>query len=114
MPLGPREAGWRPWVMMMIKPVAAAVTGALISGVAMYTVGAKTATVDAFTQTPSLVQMADGQYAPASHLVASSQSPLVSAAPAVPAASPRRVVYRPAAPASRTAAAVPAVREVVS
>ena len=34
----------------MVKPVAAALAAALISGVAMYTVGAKTATVDAFTQ----------------------------------------------------------------
>ena len=32
-----------------MKPVAAAVAGALISGAAMYTVGASTATVDAFT-----------------------------------------------------------------
>jgi len=100
--------------MMMIKPVAAAVTGALISGVAMYTVGAKTATVDAFTQTPALVQMADGQYAPASHLVAPAQSPLVSAAPAVQTAGPRRAVYRTPAPTSRTAAAAPAERDVVS
>ncbi len=43
----------------MVKPVAAAVAGALISGVAMYTVGAKTAEVDAF-QTPALVQTVDG------------------------------------------------------
>jgi hypothetical protein len=43
----------------MVKPVAAAVAGALISGVAMYTVGAKTAQVDAF-QTPALVQTVDG------------------------------------------------------
>jgi hypothetical protein len=43
----------------MVKPVAAAVAGALIAGVAMYTVGAKTAQVDAF-QTPALVQTVDG------------------------------------------------------
>jgi hypothetical protein len=43
----------------MVKPVAAAVAGALISGVARYTVGAKTAQVDAF-QTPALVQTVDG------------------------------------------------------
>ena len=35
--------------MTTMKPVAAAIAGALISGAAMYTVGAKTATVDAFT-----------------------------------------------------------------
>ena len=45
-----------------MKPIAAAVAGALISGVAMYTVGAKTAQVDAFTQTPALVQTIDGGY----------------------------------------------------
>ena len=43
----------------MVTPVAAAVAGALISGVAMYAVGAKTAQVDAF-QTPALVQTVDG------------------------------------------------------
>ena len=54
---------------MTMKPIAAAAAGALISGVAMYTIGAKTATVDAFTQTPALVQTADGSYVPASQLV---------------------------------------------
>lgn len=44
---------------MVTKPVAAAVAGALIAGTAMYTVGAKTARVDAF-QTPALVQTVDG------------------------------------------------------
>ena len=45
-----------------MKPIAAAVAGALISGAAMYTVGAKTAQVDAYTQAPALVQTVDGQY----------------------------------------------------
>src|SRR5262245_15143623 len=45
-----------------MKPIAAAVAGALISGVAMYTCGAKTAQVDAYTQAPALVQTVDGQY----------------------------------------------------
>ena len=52
-----------------MKPLAAAVTGALISGVAMYTVGARTATVDAFTQTPAPVQTELGQYGPTTQLV---------------------------------------------
>jgi hypothetical protein len=51
-----------------MKPVAAAVAGALISGVAMYTVGARTATVDAFTQ-PAPVQTEVGQYGPTTQLV---------------------------------------------
>ena len=45
-----------------MKPIAAAVAGALISGVAMYTVGAKTAQVDAYTQAPALVQTVHGGY----------------------------------------------------
>ena len=51
-----------------MKPVAAAVAGALISGVTMYTVGARTATVDAFTQ-PAPVQTEVGQYGPMTQLV---------------------------------------------
>jgi hypothetical protein len=51
-----------------MKPLAAAVTGALISGVAMYTVGARTATVDAFT-TPEAIQTEVGQFGPTTQLV---------------------------------------------
>jgi hypothetical protein len=97
--------------MTTMKPVAAAVAGALISGAAMYTVGAKTATVDAFTQTPALVQTADGQYLPASQLVTTAQSQLVTARPAVQtvparAPAPRRTVQQIAAPASSRPEAV--------
>jgi hypothetical protein len=108
--------------MTTVKPIAAAVAGALISGAAMYTVGAKTATVDAFTQTPALVQTADGQYVsasalvPAAQLVSTPRAQLVSSPSAArPAATPRRavsqsaapvqserVVYREEAPAQRT------------
>jgi len=52
-----------------MKPLAAAVAGALISGVAMYTVGARTATVDAFTQTPVPAQTEVGQFGPTTQLV---------------------------------------------
>ena len=92
-----------------MKPVAAAVAGALISGVAMYTVGARTATVDAFTQTPAVVQTADGQYVPATQLVTTTSTlrPVatrpVAAQPARvvrTSAAPRRTVYRAAQPAS--------------
>jgi hypothetical protein len=44
---------------VMVKPVAAAVAGSLLSGAAMYSVGAKTARVDA-VPTPALVQTMDG------------------------------------------------------
>jgi hypothetical protein len=68
----------------------------------MYTVGAKTADVDAF-ETPALVQTVDGGYVPASHVTYSQPLRPVALAPA-PAAAPvrtRRVapvqtVYRPA------------------
>ena len=44
-----------------MKPIAAAVAAALVSGVAMFTLGARTTQVDAFAQ-PALVQTIDGQY----------------------------------------------------
>jgi len=85
--------------MTTMKPVAAAVAGALISGAAMYTVGAKTATVDAFTQTPALVQTTDGQYAQASQFT-SSPGQVVSARPVVQPAAVRRTAARPAVSAA--------------
>jgi hypothetical protein len=86
---------------MTMKPIAAATAGALISGVAMYTLGARTATVDAFTQAPALVQTADGQYVPASQLVTVPASQLATAArPQL--VSQRQVVSRPASTPRRT------------
>ena len=41
-----------------MNSIATGIAGALISGVAMYTVGAKAAQLDAFTQNPALVQTA--------------------------------------------------------
>jgi hypothetical protein len=101
---------------MTMKPIAAAAAGALISGVAMYTIGAKTATVDAFTQTPALVQTADGQYVPSSQLVTvpasqvvgTPRAQLVSQRQVVsrPASTPRRIVNRDSAPAQSERVAV--------
>jgi hypothetical protein len=54
----------------MNPTIAAGVAGALISGVAMYTVGAKSAQVEAFTQNPALVQTLEGQFVPASYTTA--------------------------------------------
>lgn len=45
-----------------MKPMAAAVAGAMISGVAMYAVGARAAQDDTLVETPALVQTLDGQY----------------------------------------------------
>ncbi len=111
----------------MMSPVSAAVAGALISGVVMYTVGERSERVDAFTQPAPVeyVQTVDGRYIPvapapqaAGYVNAGPQAgypnglrpaaiPVaapVAAAPVVvervverPA--PRQTVYRTAAPA---------------
>jgi len=117
MPLGLRPVRVSEDPEMTMKPIAAAVAGALISGVAMYTVGAKTATVDAFTSSPALVQAVDGEYLPAvqpagvvrTQLVSSQpvSSQSVSPKPAVRASSPaRRSVSRPASSVQRDAPVV--------
>jgi len=53
-----------------MNPIAAGVAGALISGVAMYTLGAKTTQVDAFTQEPATVHAVDSQVVPATYTTA--------------------------------------------
>jgi len=91
-----------------MKPIAAAVAGALISGVAMYTLGAKTAAVDAFTQEPALVHTLDGQVVPAGY--ANSLRPI--AAPSAPTVTPVRNTRRTTA-ARTTAAQQPVYRPAV-
>ena len=88
-----------------MKPMAAAVAGAMISGVAMYAVGARAAQDDTFVETPALVQTLDGQYlAPAA---AQPRVQFVSNTPAAPRVvrtearsrarqSAPQTVYRPA------------------
>jgi hypothetical protein len=85
-----------------MKPMAAAVAGALISGVAMYTVGARTTEVDAFTQTPGQVQLDPG-IAPAATGVRYATALQPASAPVTvrqvsnrrsTASAPRRTVYR--------------------
>jgi hypothetical protein len=49
---------------MTMSPVSAAVAGALISGVVMYTVGERSQKVDAFAQPPAYVQTVDGRIVP--------------------------------------------------
>ena len=80
-----------------MKPLAAAVTGALISGVAMYTVGARTATVDAFTQTPAPIQTEVGQFGPTTQLVSTAPAGGAGIMPVKNVrrtSAPRRTVYR--------------------
>ena len=85
---------------LTMKPMAAAVAGALISGVAMYAVGAKAAQNDAIVENPALVQTLDGQYlAPAA--VQQPRAMFVSNTPArarVVRTQARRPVYRTAQP----------------
>lgn len=78
-----------------MRPMAAAVAGALIGGVVTYAVSARAAQ-DPFAQMPAYVQTLDGQYMPVSY--ASSLRPL--AAPvARRAVVSRPAAYRPAVPA---------------
>jgi len=48
----------------IMNPIAAGVAGALMSGMAMYTMGARTAQVDAFTPTAAPVQTVGAQFVP--------------------------------------------------
>ena len=99
----------------MVKPVAAAVAGALISGVAMYTVGAKTADVDAF-QTPALVQTVDGGWVEAERVSYSNGFvPVAEPEPMVTQPVATRRVSRNTAPrVVRTVATEPVYREAQS
>lgn len=78
-----------------MQPMAAAVAGALISGVAMYTVGARTEPVNAF-ETPALVQTLDGQYVTAGPVAyGTALRPVATpAAQRRTTAAPRTAVYR--------------------
>ncbi len=85
-----------------MKPMAAAVAGALISGVAMYAVGAGAAQRDAFVENPALVQTVDGQYlapAPTQPRAMFVSNAPVAAAPRVVRTQQPRPVYRAAEPA---------------
>ena len=81
-----------------MKPMAAALVGALISGVAMYGVGARAQDDSRFVESPALVQTLDGQNA----YVRALQPRTTDAAPVrivrTAAQAPTRTVYRQAAP----------------
>jgi hypothetical protein len=83
----------------LMKPMVAAMAGALISGVAAYAVGARAAQNDTLVETPALVQTLDGQYlAPAA---TQPRVQFVSNSPArvVRTQSRPRTVYREVEPA---------------
>ena len=91
-----------------MNAMAAAVAGALVSGVAMYSAGARTEPVNAF-ETPALVQTLDGPsvaappvgYSMALRPVATPVAERPVATPVAQrrsTAAPRRTVYRPAEP----------------
>ena len=110
----------------MMSPVSAAVAGALVSGVVMYTVGERSDKVSAFTQPAPVeyVQTVDGRFIavtpaaaqPAGYGLAQPVGyarPAALAAPVVveqPVArvAPRQTVYRTAAPAQRVVEREPA------
>lgn len=89
-----------------MKPMAAALTGALISGVGMYAVG--TRAQDRFVANPAYVQTVDGQLAPIGQPAMSflTTAPQPLAAPVVTpvvqrtVAAPRQTVYRVVEPAA--------------
>jgi hypothetical protein len=84
-----------------MKPIAAAVAGALISGAAMYTLGARAERVDAF-ETPAQVQTLDGQYVTTARPVSYGTALRPVALPVAQrrtTAAPRRTVYRSVEPA---------------
>jgi hypothetical protein len=92
----------------MVKPVAAAVAGSLLSGAAMYTVGAKTARVDAFT-TPALVETVDGGLVSVDQVkYPSGFRPAVNVVRVAETPAPVRPAYRP------VSSSAPAPREVVA
>jgi hypothetical protein len=86
-----------------VTPMAAAITGAVISGVAMYAVGVRAPQADAFVDTPALVQTLDGQYVAAARPASSNTALRPAATPVAQrrstAAAPRQTVYRSVEPA---------------
>ena len=94
----------------MMSPVSAAIGGALISGVVMYTVGERSDNVSAFNQPAPVeyVQTVDGRFIPVTPAAAQpagyanglqpAARPLVVQQPVVERVAPRQTVYRTTAP----------------
>ena len=73
-----------------MNPMATGVAAALISGVAMYTVGAKAAQLDTLTQNAAMVQAVDGRFVPATYTTALRPVAAPSIATATPVRNARR------------------------
>ena len=92
-----------------MKPMAAAMAGALISGMAMFAVGARAAQNDALVENPALVQTLDGQYlAPATQ----PRAQFVSNTPSAPRVVRPRTVRQSSAPAVYRSVERPAAQTV--
>ena len=102
-----------------MKPMTAGLAAALVSGVVMYTVGAKADSLNAFNQSPALVQTADGQFVTASYSTAlrpAAAPPVVTATPVRTtrtAPAPRRTGYRAPQTTSREIVREEDRREIV-
>jgi len=103
---------WRREGVELMRPMAAAAVGALISGVAFYAVGTRAAQNNPFAEIPALVQTIDGRYIEVPNAKAFGYAPGYvpgytaaalqrAAAPVVvrQTPAPRQTVYRTVAPA---------------
>ena len=93
-----------------MNPMAAGLAGALISGMAMYTLGGAAPQVDAFNQNPAMVQAMDQQFVPVGNTTAHQPVAASSAARVTPAGATRRA---PAQRRSASRAAAIDEREIV-
>jgi hypothetical protein len=92
-----------------MKPMTAGVAAALVSGVVMFTVGAKADSLNAFNQSPALVQTADGQFVPANYSTALRPA----AAPTVATVTPMRTTRTAPAPRRTVSRAPQSTREII-
>ena len=79
-----------------MRPMAAAAVGALISGVAVYAVGALAAQNNPFAEVPALVQTVDGRYISIPNAQPVGYAPMGYATALQPAAAPMVVQQAPA------------------
>lgn len=80
-----------------MNPIATGVAAALISGVAMYSVGTKAAQLETLTQNAALAQGVEGQFVPATYTTALRPVAAPSIATATPVRNTRRTTTTTAA-----------------